>query len=113
MAQFYEIVLDQGATSEQELNLFNEDDTPVDLFGYTARMQVRSSPSSSKVVDELTTENGRIKIVGGTITLYWPAKTTSEIRAGGYRYDIEIESADGNVERILEGAFIVRREVTR
>lgn len=113
MAQFYEIVIDQGTTCEQELSLFNEDDSPVDLFGYTARMQVRSSPSSPKVVDELTTENGRIKISGGMLTLHWKAEKTSSIPAGGYRYDIEIESADGNVERILEGALIIRREVTR
>jgi len=35
---------------------------PIDLAGYTARMQVRADPDATDVLLELTTENGRIAL---------------------------------------------------
>ena len=76
-------------------------------------MLVRTSAGSAEFADELTTENGRLVIKGGTIEAHWPNAVTSKMRHGEMLYDIEIVSGGGEVTRILEGAFILRREITR
>lgn len=109
----YDFVLDQGSDFAVPIEFYDAEDKQMDLSGFTARMQIRTSAGSGKVSDELTTENGRLSIEGGTITARWPNAITSAMSAGRYVYDIEIVSADGFVARVLEGNFILHREVTR
>lgn len=113
MASFYEIVIDQGTDVTLPFELYDSTDKPLNLSGFKARMQVRQSAGSSTFIDELTTENGRLTIEGGTIKAEWKNAKTSEMVAGRYVYDIEIVSASDEVTRILEGAFVLRKEVTR
>lgn len=68
MASVYDIELDQGSDAVIPFELYDASDTPLDLSGYTARMQIRPSVGSATISDELTTENGRLSIEGGTIT---------------------------------------------
>jgi hypothetical protein len=109
----YNMVCPQGATFVKQLT-YSIDDVPVNLTGYTARMQVRETHSSTTIVVELTTENTLITLGGslGTINLTIPATTTEDILAKDYVYDLELVSG-GNVYRIIEGKFIVTPEVTR
>ena len=67
-----DICIEQGADKRCPL-CFLDDYSELDLTGFTARMEVRPSASSSKVLDLLTTENGRIEIAGSDITLIWPS----------------------------------------
>lgn len=113
MASVYDIELDQGSDAVIPFELYDASDNPLDLSGYTARMQIRPSVGSATISDELTTENGRLVIKGGTITATWPNAVTTAMRHGDSVYDIEIVSATGEVTRILEGAFILHQEVTR
>lgn len=113
MASSYEICIDQGTDVTIPFELYDAEDKPLDLSGYKARMQVRQSAGSLTVIDELTTENGRLFISGGTITAKWPNDKTTALKAGRYVYDIEIVSAGDEVSRILEGDYVLRREVTR
>lgn len=113
MAAFYEIVIDQGTDVTIPFELFDASDKPLDLSGFKARMQIRHSAGSLSFLDELTTENGRLEISGGTVTAHWSNEKTASLPAGRFVYDIEIESATGEVSRILEGLFVLRREVTR
>lgn len=113
MAADFDFELDQGADLVIPIELYDAEDKQMDLSGFTARMQIRASAGSGKVSDELTTENGRLSIEGGTITARWPNAVTTAMSAGRYVYDLEIVSADGLVARVLEGNFILHREVTR
>lgn len=113
MASVYDIELDQGSDAVIPFEMYDANDTPLDLSSYTARMQIRPSVGSATINDELTTENGRLVITGGTITATWPNAVTTAMRHGDSVYDIEIVSASGEVTRILEGAFILHQEVTR
>lgn len=72
MASVYDIELDQGSDAVIPFEMYDANDTPLDLSGYTARMQIRPSVGSATINDELTTENGRLVITGGTITATWP-----------------------------------------
>ena len=46
----YDIVLEQGATFDLPLRYRAPSGSPVDLSGYSARMQVRESPASPLLV---------------------------------------------------------------
>lgn len=106
---------EQGATFRRKLTLKEDSGSLVNLASYTARMQVRSKPDSSAVIVDLTTENGRIELGGtdGTILLKLSATETASIPAGAYVYDLEIVNPHSDVSRLLEGKFVVSRNVTR
>jgi hypothetical protein len=79
-------------------------------------MQVRDTVESSTVVLELTTQNGRISLGGvlGTVTLNVAAATMQNVVADKYVYDLElIAPTTGVVNRLVQGNFVVRPEVTR
>ena len=111
----YDIVADQGATFTRVITWKDSTGAPIDLNGYTARMQLRSQvDSAGAAVFELTTENGRISLGGtaGTITLSAAATATAAVSADTYVYDLElVESA--TVTRLVQGQFELRGEVTR
>lgn len=106
---------EQGSTFRRRLTLKDSDGAPVDLSGYTVRMQVRSKPESPSLIVSLTTENGRITVdgPGGTITLHLSAEETDDLPAGGHVYDLELVNSGGDVLRLLEGHFLVTGNVTR
>ena len=109
----YNIVCPQGSTYNQQFT-YSIDDVPVNLFGYTARMQVREKHTSTTKILDLTTENGRIALgtSAGTITINVPASNTAALVAKDYVYDLELISSD-IVTRLFEGKFLVTAEVTK
>lgn len=93
--------------------------TPVDLTGYTARMQVREAHNSTTPILSLTSGSG-ITLGGtaGTIYLEASATTTAGVAVAGtprdqYVYDLELISGAGYVTRLVEGDFYLDPEVTR
>lgn len=93
--------------------------SPVNLTGYTARMQVRETQASTATILSLTSGSG-ITLGGtaGTIYLEASASTTAGVPASNspqdqYAYDLELVSGAGYVTRLVEGNFFVDPEVTR
>ena len=111
----HNFTIEQGTTLMKPFIWKDSDGVPVDLTGYTAKMQVRQSPQSGTVLLELSTTNGRITLGGasGTITLALIASTTAAINWRRGVYDIELTSGDGTVTRLIEGEIQVSKEVTR
>lgn len=106
----------QGASFDYSLT-WQTGGTPVDLSGYSARMQVRETVDSTAVVLSLTAGTG-ITLGGtaGTIFLEASAATMAAIDAQAsnqFVYDLELVSGAGYVTRLLEGTFTVSPEVTR
>lgn len=86
---------------------------PVDLTGATARMQIRAGVGGALLL-ELTTENDGLAITGpGTLTRTLSAAQTAALAWTEAVYDLEVEYADGTVQRYLQGAVTVGPEVTR
>ena len=110
----YNMVCPQGSTFNLQLT-YEIEDVPVDLTGYTARMQVREKHTSTRKVLDLTTENGGLATGGaaGTIEILVSESDTTAITAKDYVYDLELVSSSDIVTRILEGKFLVTPEVTR
>lgn len=109
----FNFVCPQGATFKPIL-IYKVDNSPVNLTGYTARMQVRESHTSDELIVSLTTDSG-ITVGGsnGEIEITISASDTSNFTPGDHVYDLEIISAGGEVYRLLEGRFNVTPEVTR
>jgi hypothetical protein len=114
-AGIYNIIADQGSTFTRQLTWNDSAGSPVNLTGYTARMDVRTSiDAAGAAVLSLTTTNGRIVLGGsaGTINLSAEATATQAVEAGNYVYDLEVVSGS-TVTRLVQGSFVVRGEVTR
>jgi hypothetical protein len=88
---------------------------PLDLTGYTARMQLRASVASPDVLLELSTATTGITIDSptGTIQRTIAATDTAAITWTQAVYDLVLTDGAGKVTRLAEGNVIVRREVTR
>ncbi len=113
MAAKYKIKIEQGTTVRIPLRLKYNDET-MDLTGYKARMQIRSSVSSSDVIHELTSENGGIDIQSnGVIGLYISAEDTANFDFKTAVYDLEIIAPSLDVVRLMEGQVTLSHEVTR
>lgn len=112
-AATYDILCEQGATLSLALTYKDPDGDPVNLTGYTARMQVRESVSAASTLVAITSSSG-ITLGGsaGTIQISLSATTTAALPKGSYVYDLELSSG-GTVTRLLKGAFTVDPEVTR
>lgn len=89
--------------------------SPVDLAGFTARMQIRRSVTSTEVEASLTTENGGITLdnVDKTIVITMAAAETEDLDFASGVYDIEMISGTGVVTNLLSGSVVVASEVTR
>lgn len=113
MAGRYNIYAEQGSTFNLTFTI-NTDDVFWDLTSYTGRMKVKKFIGSADSVIELTTANGRMTLDNqGTAVLYVSAVDMADVPAGKYVYDIEFEAiVSGSVQRVLEGKFIIRQEVT-
>jgi hypothetical protein len=126
IAGVYNITCQQGSTFSRLLEIeqpdLEADPTgqtyePYDLNGYSARMQVRRTIESSTVMVYLTTENSGLTInpTGETINhirIYMSDDVTASIGSSGV-YDLEIINGDGEVSRVIQGAFTLSPEVTR
>lgn len=114
MAGTYDITCEQGATFNLVLTWRNPDQSPIDITGYTGKMQVRASKADPDAVLTLQTGSGiTLGGVNGTITLSASATATDALSAGTYVYDLELTSSNGTVTRLIEGAFTVSGQVTR
>lgn len=88
---------------------------PVNLTGFTARMQIRETVESTTVLHSLTTENGGITLGGaaGTIALTISATDTAAFTFDTAVYDLEVVSGGDVVTEIASGAVLMNNEVTR
>jgi Na+/serine symporter len=106
-------VCPQGSTFRRTLT-YTLDEVPVNLTGYSSRLQVREAYYSTDPVASLVSGSG-ITMGGsaGTIDILISADVTSEFPTGTHVYDLEIISPSNIVDRLIEGTFNVTPEVTR
>lgn len=87
---------------------------PLDISGYKARMQIRDE--TGVLIDELTSDNGRIALGGtaGTVEIVFPATVTAGVSVQRAGYDLELEPPAGPDEtwKLSRGTVRYRPEVT-
>lgn len=109
----YHMKIEQGATFSLSLTYKDTNDNPIDLTGYSARLQMRKRINDSDTVVSLTDSSG-IELGGdtGTIVITISATATAALDPVEGVYDLELETG-GIVTRLLSGTYEVLREVTR
>ena len=112
MSAKYNLVCDQATTFNFQFQIL-ENNTPLNLTGYTGTMTVRPFVGASTTTVVASTANGLMVFdaTNGRITVTLSATVTGAISAGRYAYDLVITSGV-TVTRILEGKFIVTGAVT-
>jgi hypothetical protein len=114
-AETHNITIEQGATFRLNITWNDSNGSPINLTGYTARMQVRKKHTSpDPPLLTFTTENGAITLGGaaGTIAVVGLATLTDDVDVKTGVYDLELVNGT-EVTRLIEGAVTITPEVTR
>lgn len=117
------ITIEQGATWGDALTIYQSapvgtplaDLVPVNLAGYDVRMHIRADIAAPDPLITLTLANGRIAVTpaDGIIRRTISAADTALLAFDFGVYDLEIESPDGTVTRLLQGRVSLSPEVTK
>lgn len=114
----YNFIIEQGTTFTLELQYKDSNSVPVDLTGYTGRMQIRptiGSPTSYLTLSSSIQPDGTgitfPTPASGTINLYISAISSSQLTFDQGVYDLEIASGSA-VTRLIQGNVQLSKEVT-
>ena len=126
----YSFVIEQGATTNFEIQYKDSNNSPIDLTDYTGRLQFRSTYAQNNGELYLTLSssinpdgtglnfsgsNGSTPPTSGSIGIYIAACTSSALTFNEAKYDLEIYSGSGHCPftvRLLEGNVKLSKEVT-
>lgn len=109
MSIIQNLYLDQGSTFVANLVYVDNRKNPIDISGFAARAEFRSSYSTANSYIFTSTV---IDAGNGIVNLSMPYYETANVKAGRYVYDVEIY--DGAVvTKIFEGLIVVNPEVTK
>jgi hypothetical protein len=121
----YSFVIEQGATTNIQINWTDSSGSAIDLSGYHSRMQIRPgvqsdtiylSLSSSLEADgtgiNLSGSNFETPLQSGSLAIYISADTTTDLDFNEAYYDLEMVNGS-EVTRLLEGKVKLSKNVTR
>jgi hypothetical protein len=120
----YSFIIEQGATTNFQINWTDESGSAIDLTGYQGRMQIRTSYESSPLLSlssslkadgtgiNLSGSNGTTPLASGSIAVYISAASSSLLEFGEALYDLEMVKAN-EVTRLLEGKVKLSKNVTK
>lgn len=106
------LVINSGTDFEQSFNLESADEnSALNLGGYSAFSQMRKHPGSSSYVSFTTQISDPSS---GEIKIKLTSTQTSTIKPGRYVYDVIIQNNSSNIKtRVVEGMVLVREGVTQ
>jgi hypothetical protein len=124
----YSFTIEQGTTFQLELIYKDSNQTPINLTGYSGRMQIRPTVDSNTVYltlsSSLNTDGTGLNFSGssgtnppssGSIGIYIASCTSSLLNFTNAYYDLEIYSGSNcpYTVRLIEGQVQLSKEVTR
>jgi hypothetical protein len=107
--------VDQNATFTFQVQYTEDDEvTPIDLTGASAKMQVRDTKGGNKLAVSLSSLEGNIIIDGpeGKLTIKMTPTQTNKLFYPKSSYDIMVIDSNGNKIKLLEGFMTLSRSVT-
>jgi len=115
MAVQKNLEVDQNATFTFKVQYTLEDEiTPIDLTGSSAKMQARDAKGGNQLAFTLTSPSGGIVIDGptGTLDIKMTPTQTNKLFYPKSSYDIMVIDSNGNKIKLLEGFITLSRSVT-
>lgn len=110
MAAIAHLYVDQGATFNSTITVYDENGDPMDLTGYVVRSQMRRSYVSNNFVNFTVVISDA---ANGLISLSLDKDATASLKHGRYVYDVEVEDGGSVVTRVIEGTVFINPEVTK
>jgi hypothetical protein len=121
----YSFVIEQGATTNFQINWTDESGSAIDLTGYHARMQIRPGVESDTIYLSLSSSlesdgtginlsgsNFTTPLQSGSMAIYISADVTENLNFNEAFYDLELVRQN-TVTRLLEGKVKLSKNVTR
>jgi hypothetical protein len=123
----YHLIIEQGATLNLEIQYKDSAGAPVNLTGYSGKMQIRSGYADSNPTTYITLSsslaadgtglnfsgsNGTTPPISGSIGIFISAASSSAFTFDTAKYDLEIASGSV-ITRLLQGDVKLCKEVTR
>ena len=119
------LYIEQGATFTTGFNWHRESDPPTfpatagaayDLTGCVVRMQLRKNQQSPIILAASSDgENPAITLGGvtGRIDIKLTDEMTDQVTTKSAQYDLEVQMANGDVHRLLEGSVTISPNITQ
>jgi hypothetical protein len=121
----YSFTIEQGATTNLQINWTDSSGSAIDLTGYHSRMQIRPGVESDVVFLSLSSSlesdgtginlsgsNGETPLQSGSLAIYISADSTEDLNFNEAYYDLEMVNGS-EVTRLLEGKVKLSKNVTR
>ena len=121
----YSFIIEQGATTNFQINWTDEGNSAIDLTGYHARMQIRPTVESETIYLSLSSSleddgtginlsgsNFETPLQSGSLAVYISADVTDGLNFNEAYYDLEMVKGSV-VTRLLEGKVKLSKNVTR
>ena len=116
-ATVFDIYIEQGALYEGRFSMVDDDDVPIDLTGWTARMQIRAETRSLIPLVDLSTENEGIFLnyngLSGSIFVRISTRETDSFTWVTGIYDLELYDTQFECYRVLKGKVKIDPQITR
>jgi len=112
MAAYVELVVDQGTTFNNVINITDDvTNAAVNVSGYSFESQIRRSYYSANITANIicTITNAS----NGEVTMNMTASNTANIKPGRYVFDVKSIDTFDVVNRILEGIITINPSVTK
>lgn len=106
-AGLYNFTIEQGTTFNRTLTWKNPDGSPINLTGYTPKMQIRTS-GGRLLLD--VTEHLTLIPLSGHVELDLPDTVTSTMDFDTAKYDLKLSAT--STTRLVEGLVRISYEVT-
>ena len=110
MAAIKNLYIDQGTDFNAQITIYDDDNAPWNLTGYTGAAKIRKSYYSSTSVN-FTVSFTAVRTTG-TIILELSSSQTSALEQGRYLYDVVISNSSGKKTRVIEGIVTINPGVT-
>jgi hypothetical protein len=107
----YDFTIEQGATFQRTFTWKDNNGNPINLTGYSAKMELKDSHGNLL----LTLLSGTDVTLGGsagTIAVEIAAATTAALTFDTANYDLRLTDASGTVTRLLSGIVTLSDGVT-
>lgn len=115
----WQLLIEQGATLDLSLVYEDSNRNPIDLTGYSGKLQIKSDYTDNNPITYATLSSslqpdGTGIIFGGvsgTIEIYMSAASSSALTFSEALYDLEITTGSF-VTRLLQGPVFISKQVT-